>query len=96
MIEVFRFHLKADRALDEFLAANERYQHDFAHQQKGLLRRTLARGADGAWLSLTLWRSMHHAEGARLAAEVSPVAIEFRGYLDESASTTEYFDELPG
>jgi hypothetical protein len=88
--------LKGERTVDEFLAANERFQHDVAYQQKGLVRRTVARGADGAWMSLTLWRSRDHAERARLAAEVSAVAREFNDFIDPSTSTTEYVDELPG
>jgi GH15 family glucan-1,4-alpha-glucosidase len=96
MIEVVRFQLKGGRDVDEFLATNERYQHDFAYQQKGLVRRTVARGRDGAWLSLTLWRSRGHAESARSAAVESAVAVEFIDFLETSASTTEYFEELSG
>ena len=96
MIEVSRFHLKGQRSVDEFLAANERFQRDFAYQQKGLVRRTVARGPAGAWMSLTVWRSMRHVEGASLAAETSPVALEFTEFIDPSAIVTEYFDELPG
>lgn len=96
MIEVSRFHVKGHLSVDEFLAANDRFQRDFAYQQKGLVRRTVARGADGAWLSLTVWRSMRHVEDASLAAETSPVALEFTDFIDPLASVTEYFDELPG
>ncbi len=96
MIEIVRFRLASDRSVDEFLVTNERYQHDFVYQQKGLVRRTVARGADGTWMSLTLWRSMGHAERARSAAEASAVAREFIDFIDAASTTTEYFDELPG
>ena len=51
------------------LALDRRLQTEVAYQQPGLLRRTTARGEDGSWLVIQLWRSDAEVERLIAAAE---------------------------
>lgn len=62
MIEITRFRLLEGVDEAEFRAADARLQMEFAYQQPGLLRRTTARGADGEWVVVDLWRSPADAD----------------------------------
>ncbi|HXQ74976.1 MAG TPA: hypothetical protein VN791_00670 [Acidimicrobiales bacterium] len=57
MIEIMTFRLSPGADEEAFRAADGEVQSDFAYQQPGLLRRTTARGADGGWIVIDLWRS---------------------------------------
>jgi hypothetical protein len=96
MIEVSKFRLLSDASADEFLEKNADFQQHFVYQQQGLVRRTLASGLDGEWVSITWWRSMKDARRAASEALTSPVALEFSSWLDASSIETEFFKELPG
>jgi len=96
VIEVNRFRLNEETSVDAFEESNAKYQADFAYQQTGLRRRTVALGLDGEWLSITLWTSKADANRARDEARASTVAKEFEALIDQSSKTTEYFKELPG
>jgi hypothetical protein len=96
VIEVSKFRLLPDVSAEGFLEQNTDFQQNFVYQQAGLVRRTLASGLDGEWVSITWWRSMNDARGAATAALTSPVALEFRSWLDVSSIATEFFKELPG
>lgn len=61
MIEVSKFRLLSDASADVFLEKNADFQQHFVYQQQGLVRRTLASGLDGEWVSITWWRSMKDA-----------------------------------
>jgi hypothetical protein len=62
VIEIMRFRLAPGRDEAEFIAADRRLQQEFAYQQPGLVRRTTARGADGDWVVIDLWRSAADAD----------------------------------
>jgi hypothetical protein len=96
VIEVARFRLNDATSVDDFMAINARYQTDFAYQQVGLRRRTVAPGLDGAWLSLTFWGSKSDVHRADEEAVHSLVAQEFESCIEPSSKTVEYFKELPG
>jgi len=96
MIEVTRFRLLGGVSADQFLEKNAEFQQGFVYQQEGLVRRTVASGLDGDWVSITWWRSMKDARQSAKAALTSSVALEFSSLLDPSSTTTEYFKELPG
>jgi len=96
VIEVTRFRLNDATSVEDFVVVNARYQTDFAYQQVGLRRRTVAPGLDGEWLSLTVWGSKSDVHRANEQAALSEVAKEFEACVDPSTKTVEYFKELPG
>ena len=96
MIEVSKFRLVNDVSAERFLKHNAEYQQRFVYQQAGLVRRTVASGLDGDWLSITWWRSMTVARRSATEALISPVSLEYSALLDTSSIVTEYFKELAG
>ena len=50
LIEIMTFRLQPDIDDDDFFAADAVVQADFAYQQAGIVRRTIARADDGTWL----------------------------------------------
>jgi hypothetical protein len=96
VIEVTRFRLNDATSVDHFVAVNAKYQTDFAYQQVGLRRRTVAPGLGGEWLSLTFWSTRSDAHRADEEALRSTVAQAFEACIEPSSKTVEYFKELPG
>jgi hypothetical protein len=94
VIEIMRFRLGAATDEEAFLAADRRLQEDFASQQPGLLRRTTARGADGNWIVIDLWRSAADADACDRRWDRDPVTQAFMALLDRSTVTTERYTEL--
>jgi len=96
MIEVSKFRLVDGVRAEDFLERNADFQQSFVYRQDGLLRRTVASGLDGEWISITWWRSMTDARRSTTEAVTSPVALEFGSLLEPASISTEYFKELPG
>jgi len=86
-----RFRLAEGADPAEFLAADRRLQTEFAYRQPGLLRRTLARGDEGEWLVIDLWRSDADADRCAEVWEGHPVTTAFMALVDgESVSVARY------
>jgi len=96
VIEISQFRLAEGVEVDEFLMTNADFQQLFVYRQDGLLRRTVASGLDGDWVSITWWRSMNDARRSVVEAKSAPVALEFNALVDASSLKTLYFKELPG
>jgi hypothetical protein len=96
VIEVLRFQLNEGTSVDDFVAINDTYQTEFAYQQQGLRRRTVAPGLDGEWLVLTIWSTKSDVRHAEREAENSPVARAFEACLDTTTKSVQYYKELPG
>jgi hypothetical protein len=96
VIEVTKFRLNDATNVEDFVVVNAKYQTDFAYQQMGLRRRTVAPGLDGEWLALSVWSSKSDVHRANEEAVHSKVAQEYEGCIDPSSKTVEYFKELPG
>lgn len=96
MIEISKFRLVSGVTTDIFLEKNADYQQHFVYQQPGLLRRTVASGLDGEWVSITSWVSMMDARRSASESLTSPIALEFSAILEPTSLSTEYFKELPG
>jgi hypothetical protein len=94
VIEIMRFRLLPGAAEEAFLAADRRLQQEFAYQQPGLLRRTTARGDDGGWIVIDLWRSAADADACDARWEHDPVAQAFMALLDRSSVSSERYQEL--
>lgn len=94
VIEIMRFRLPPGADEAAFLAADRQVQEEFASRQPGLLRRTTARGQDGGWIVIDLWRSAADAAACDVRWEHDPVTQGFMAQLDRSSVTTERFQEL--
>ncbi len=89
---IFRLAPEADER--DFLAADRHVQSDFAYQQPGLRRRTTARGADGAWIVIDLWRSDSDADAVRARWGQDPVTARFMSFVDADTVRTERYETL--
>ena len=88
------FRLADDADERDFLEADARVQTDFAYQQRGMVRRTTARGPDGEWLVVAMWESDDDAENAALAFADHPATHDFRRIVDESSYTARRYTTL--
>ena len=96
IVENRTFRLSAGVADDEFVRADAACQTGFVYRQRGLIRRTTARGADGSWLVATLWDSLDDAEAAERAELGDPAAARWLSLLDPASMETRRFEALPG
>jgi hypothetical protein len=94
VIEIMRFRLPAGTDEAAFLAADRRVQREFASQQPGLLRRTTARGEDGGWIVIDVWRSAADADACDARWEHDKVTQAFMDLLDRSSVAAERYQEL--
>jgi len=94
MIEIMRFRLAPAVGEAAFLAADRAVQEEFAYAQPGLLRRTTARGPDGGWIVIDLWRSAQDADACDARWERDPVTQAFMALLDRSSVAVERYAEL--
>jgi hypothetical protein len=94
VIEIMKFRLAPGGDEAEFLTADRRLQEDFAYQQPGLLRRTTARGEDGGWIVIDLWRSAADADACAIRWDSDQVAQEFMTLLDRSSVVVERYTPL--
>ena len=94
VIEIMRFRLAQGCDEAKFIAADRRLQQEFAYQQPGLLRRTTARGADGDWVVIDLWRSAADADACAARWDSDPVVAAFMALVDASSVTSERFQQL--
>jgi hypothetical protein len=95
VIETMTFRLVGGTDDEAFLAVDKRLQSDFAYQQPGLVRRTIARGQGdrtGEWIVIDLWDSPEDADAAarwdddltarEFMALVDAGTVEIRRYAD--------------
>jgi hypothetical protein len=94
VIEIMRFRLPPDGDEAAFLAADRRVQEEFIYQQPGLLRRTTARGENGGWIMIALWRSSADADACEARAERNELTQAFWALLDSSSLSVERYQEL--
>ncbi len=93
-IVVWTFKLKDGVSEDGFLAANERLQTEFVYQQPGFVRRTTARGKDGEWLVIGMWRSQAEAIAAGELAKQDEVSRKANRMVDPSSVQVKRFETL--
>jgi hypothetical protein len=94
VIEIMRFRLPPGADEAAFLAADRRVQQDFACQQPGLFRRTTARGEDGGWIVIDVWRSAADADACDARWEHDEVTQAFMSLLDRPSVSVERYQEL--
>ena len=84
LIEIMTFRLRPDTDEHAFIAADAVVQADFAYQQPGIVRRTIARADDETWLIHTIWASDEAARAAAEAFAASDVGSDFLALIDEA------------
>jgi hypothetical protein len=94
MLEITAFRLVPGADEEAFLAADSRVQCAFAYRQPGLMRRTTARGADGAWIVLDLWRSDADADAAAGRRHDDEATAAFLSFVDPTTVRTGRYTTL--
>lgn len=94
MIEILTFRLAEGADEADFLEADRAVQTEFAYQQPGLLRRTTARGADGTWLVIDVWRSSEHADACERAWGHDEWTSRFMSLVDSDSVRTARYQQL--
>jgi hypothetical protein len=84
VLEVLTFRLAPDVDEDGFLTADRQAQVEFLYKQRGLLRRTTARGEGGEWLVVTVWGSSPDADASATTSDDDPAITRFKSFLDPS------------
>lgn len=69
------FRLNDGISDEDFKKIDTQFQEDFAYQQKGMMRRTTAKGEDGTWLVMTLWDSADSADGPKNITDAAKEAL---------------------
>lgn len=94
VIEILTFRLAAGADETDFLEADRAVQTEFAYQQPGLLRRTTARGADGSWLVIDIWRSLEDADACNRIWGQDEWTSRFMSLVDTSSVRTARYEQL--
>jgi hypothetical protein len=94
VLEVLTFRLAADVDEDGFLKADRQAQVEFLYKQRGLLRRTTARGEGGEWLVVTVWGAPPDADASAVTAQDDPAVSRLKSFLDPSTVTTRRYHTL--
>jgi heme-degrading monooxygenase HmoA len=84
LIEIMTFRLQPDIDDNTFIAADAVVQAEFAYQQPGIVRRTIARSDDDTWLIHTIWASDEAAHAAAEAFAASDLGSDFLALIDEA------------
>jgi hypothetical protein len=94
VLEVLTFRLAADVDEHGFLKADRQAQVEFMYKQRGLLRRTTARGEGGEWLVVTVWGSSPDADTSAATGRDDPAVSRLTSFLDPSTITTRRYHTL--
>ena len=84
VVEIITFRLTAAADWHDAISADQQVQTEFIYRQPGSVRRTTARGDDGEWLVLQLWRTAADADAATEAAGRDLAAKRFQKLIDET------------
>jgi hypothetical protein len=96
VIEITTFRLTEGTDVEAFLAADAAAQTGFFYAQPGIVRRTTARGDDGAWVEVTLWGSVEDADAAAERATDDPTAAALLALRDPRSVERRRYTELEG
>jgi len=94
VIEVTTFRLRPGADEADFLDADRRVQTEFFYGNEGLLRRTTARGEDGAWVVVTSWASDGDAEASATRAVDDAGVGRFMSYVDPTSVREDRYHAL--
>jgi hypothetical protein len=97
VIETMTFRLVDGADEEAFLGVDKRLQTEFAYQQPGLVRRTVARGVGdraGEWVVIDLWGSVEDADACAARWEGDPLAGAFMSYVDRATIEVRRYTDL--
>jgi hypothetical protein len=94
VIEILTFSLAAGADEAAFLTADRRVQTEFAYVQRGLLRRTTAKGSEGDWLVLDIWHSAEDADACDSLWGEDEVTATFMSFVDRATVRTARYTTL--
>jgi hypothetical protein len=94
VIEILTFRLAEGADEADFLEADRDVQTEFAYQQPGLLRRTTARGADGSWLVIDVFRSPEDADAYDRVWGQNEWTSRFMSLVDAASVRTARYEQL--
>ncbi|HML00797.1 MAG TPA: hypothetical protein VK428_11450 [Acidimicrobiales bacterium] len=94
VIEIMAFNLAEGVADKTFLAADSALQTGFAYRQRGIIRRTTGRAADGSWLVITLWSSHDDAEASGTVGAEDDLVRQFVAMIEPATMRLKRFDTL--
>jgi len=77
VIEFASFTLAEGVDESTLAAASDALQAEFFSQQKGFIKRDLARVADGKWADVVYWESRESVEQAMQNAPTNPAALKY-------------------
>ena len=94
VIETMTFRLLPARDEAAFLIADKAVQTEFAYHQRGLVRRTTARGAAGTWIVIDVWHSSADADSCAARWHDDPTAAKFMALVDGGSVQVERYTAL--
>jgi hypothetical protein len=94
LIETMTFRLAPATDQASFLDADRQVQTSFAYHQPGLLRRTTARGDDGGWIVVDVWRSGPDADACAQRWTREPTTVAFMALVDGTSVRTQRYTTL--
>jgi hypothetical protein len=94
VIELMQFRLLPEAAVEEFSAADQRLQTEFAYLQPGLLRRTTARNDHGEWLVIDVWRTADDADACAGRWEQDQTVHTFMAFVDRSSVRVQRYSAI--
>lgn len=95
-IDVQRFDIRSGADEDEFLAADQAVQQEFANLQPGFIRRTTARAEGGGWMVVWFWADQASADAAEAAAGQSDACLRFGSFVDPESHRRDRGTDLDG
>jgi hypothetical protein len=99
VIETLTFRLRDGADEEAFLSVDKRLQSEFAYQQPGLVRRTIARGGGaqtGEWIVVDLWWDAEAADTCAQRWDADALAQEFMSFVDRETVDVRRYEDLPG
>ena len=94
IIEISTFQLVDGADESAFREADARMQVEFKYQQRGIVRRTIARSKDGEWIAVVFWESDEDAEAAHKASFHDASVLHFMTFVDASTYRTKRYASL--
>jgi len=98
LIETMTFRLRDGADQEAFLAVDKRLQSEFAYQQPGIIRRTIARGTGahaGELIVVDLWWDAELADACARRWETDALAQEFMSFVDRESVDVRRYEDLP-
>jgi hypothetical protein len=94
VVDIVTFRLAPGVDEEDFLDVDRRAQTEVFYSQRGMLRRTTARGPDGDWLVLTLWGSGADADASVEACRDDATVSRWLASLDPASIATRRYQTL--